>query len=577
MSNSDLSNNKSFFKSITDIFKYSPKSNYNFSLSEKQTEDTSESNNKLKALEDTNQQIFPSVSVNLDYIKVKYNFLINSDIKIREFKLVARDRSYNAFILYIDGMCDSKSVSRFILHPLMLRNRANTFNKSEQQISSNPKDNTINIKKIDRFDLTEYIHSSLIPQNDVKKFNNFEDVINSVNAGECALFVDTLPICFVSDIKGFEKRAITSPTNEVVIRGAQEGFVESIRTNTSMLRRFVNNENLVIEDTSVGVVSKTKCAICYIKNIANESLISEVKYRINNLDVDYVISSGQLEQLIKDNTSTSLPETIATERPDNAATSLLEGRVVILINGSPICLIVPCTFLDLLYSPEDKNINHRFSNMLRLVRLLAVLITLLLPGLYIAITNFHEELIPTELLFSIIAARKSVPFSITFEILIMEITFELIREAGIRVPSPIGSTMGIVGALVLGEAAVNASIVSPITIIIVAITGLASFAIPNYYLEFQLRISRFVFMILGAIGGFLGISLGIFIYLSLLCNYKAFGISYFSSYTALNKEDNEGFFVQSIWKREKRNNNLNTNRVNKEGHISMKWKNEGGN
>ena len=576
MFNSNSNNSSSFFKSLIDVFKYSPKTMYNFSLPNNQFEDESVDNSNLRPVENIKQSVYPSVSVNLEYINVKYNSLINSDIKIREFTLLARGKSYNAFILYIDGMSDAKSINRFILHPLMLRNKANTFDKSQEMVTSNSKDNSINVKKIDKFDLVEYISSSLIPHNDIKKAQNFEDVINSVNAGECALFVDTLPIAFISDLKGFEKRAIAPPNNEIVIRGSQEAFVESIRTNTSMLRRLVNNENLVIENTSVGIVSKTNCAICYIKDIANEGLVSEVKYRVNNLNVDYIISSGQLEQLIKDDGNSGLPEALVTERPDNAATFLLEGRVILLINGSPICLILPCTFFDLLSSPEDRNINHKFSNLLRLIRLIAVFITLLLPGLYVAITSFHEELIPTELLFSIISARSSVPFSILFEILLMEISFELIREAGIRVPAPIGSTMGIVGALVLGEAAVSASIVSPISIIIVAITGLASFAIPNFSFEFQLRISRFIFIILGAISGFLGISLGLFIYLALLCNYKSFGVSYLAPYVPLSKINNEGYWLHPIWKREKRTDELNTKRINKESHISMTWK-KGGN
>ena len=174
-----------------------------------------------------------------------------------------------------------------------------------------------------------------------------------------------IDICFISDVKGFEKRNIDKPQNEIVIRGSQEAFVETIRTNTSMIRRLVNNENLVIENTSVGVVSKTQCAICYIKDIANNSLVSEVKYRVNNLDIDYIISSGQLESLIKENSKSSLPESLSTERPDTASTALLEGKVVVIVNGSPTCLIMPCTFFDLLESPEDKNLNYKFGNFLK--------------------------------------------------------------------------------------------------------------------------------------------------------------------------------------------------------------------
>lgn len=560
-----------FFKYLIDTFKFSPQKDYEFELS---VNDTQNNFNSITPLENLNQKVFPSIDVNLEYIKVKYNSLINSDIKIREFDLTARNKVYKAFIVYIDGMSDSKSINRFILHPLMLKSRANTFDSS-QEVVSTAVANNITIKRVKKFNLVDYIYSCLIPLNDTKKTTTFEDIINAINFGECALFVDTIDTCFISDVKGFEKRSINTPSNEVVIRGSQEAFIESIRTNTSMIRRMVNNENLVIENSTVGTVSKTKCAICYIKDIANNNLVSEVKYRINNLDIDYIISSGQLEELIKENSKSSIPETLSTERPDTASTALLEGKVVAIVNGSPTAIIMPCTFFDFLTSPEDKNLNSNLANFLKLLRLLASLISILLPGLYIAITNFHEELIPTELLFSIISSRQPVPISIELEIILMVIIFELIHEAGIRVPSPIGPTMSIVGALVLGEAAVSANIVSPISIIIVAITGLASFSTPNFLLEFHFRLLRFAFIFLGALLGFLGISIGLFIYFSVLSSLHSFGVPYLSPYIPATKTNNNGFFVSHIWKQEQRQDALNTKRKNKEADISMVWKQGG--
>ena len=556
---------------MIDTFKFSPQKDYEFELS---VNDTQNNFNSITPLENLNQKVFPSIDVNLEYIKVKYNSLINSDIKIREFDLTARNKVYKAFIVYIDGMSDSKSINRFILHPLMLKSRANTFDSS-QEVVSTAVANNITIKRVKKFNLVDYIYSCLIPLNDTKKTTTFEDIINAINFGECALFVDTIDTCFISDVKGFEKRSITTPSNEVVIRGSQEAFIESIRTNTSMIRRMVNNENLVIENSTVGTVSKTKCAICYIKDIANNNLVSEVKYRINNLDIDYIISSSQLEELIKENSKSSIPETLSTERPDTASTALLEGKVVAIVNGSPTAIIMPCTFFDFLTSPEDKNLNSNLANFLKLLRLLSSLISILLPGLYIAITNFHEELIPTELLFSIISSRQSVPISIELEIILMVIIFELIHEAGIRVPNPIGPTMSIVGALVLGEAAVSANIVSPISIIIVAITGLASFSTPNFLLEFHFRLLRFAFIFLGSLLGFLGISIGLFIYFSVLSSLHSFGVPYLSPYIPATKTNNNGFFVSHIWKQEQRQDALNTKRKNKEADISMVWKQGG--
>jgi len=556
------------FSSIINSFKFQPEDKYIFNLPSSNTQNNS---NQIKPLENLNENISSSVSDNLKYIKIKFNSLINSDIKIREFDLTARNKVYKAFILYIDGMSDSKSINRFILHPLMLKSKANT-NTSPNEVVSTTVGNTIRVKKLKEFDLANYIYSCLVPHNDLKKIKNFEDIISSVNTGNCALFIDTINTCFVCDVKGYEKRSINTPRNEVVIRGSQEAFVENIRTNTSMLRRLVNNENLIIENRNVGTISKTNCAICYLKDVANDDLIAEVKYRISNLDIDYIIASGQLEDLLKQNSKSSIPELLTTERPDRAASSILDGKVVIIVNGTPITLIAPCTFFDLLESFEDHNINYRFANLIKFVRLMACFITVLLPGLYIAITNFHEELIPTELLFSIVSSRQAVPITIELEIVLMEIAFELIHEAGIRVPSPISTTMSIVGALVLGDAAVNASIVSPISIIIVAISGLTSFAIPNFSLELHFRLLRFGFIFIGWLFGFLGIAIGIFFYLGILSNYSSFGVPFLSPYVPLSNVSTNGFFFSPFWRREKRSDFLNTKRSNKQSAISMKWK-----
>ena len=281
---------------------------------------------------------------------------------------------------------------------------------------------------------------------------------------------------------------------------------------------------------------------------------------------------GQLEQLINNNDYLGLPKGISTERPDNATQHLLDGRVVILLNGSPYALIVPAMMGDFLTSPEDRNLKTIFANFLRLIRIFASFFALLLPGLYVSVTSFHIEILPTELLFSILAARDSVPFPIIFEILLMEISFEIIREASLRVPSPIGSTIGIVGGLVLGQAAVSAGIVSPILIIIVAITALSSFAIPDYAFSFHLRFFRFLFIFLGFVGGFLGIGVGFFVYLSAICNMDSFGINYSLPYTNMENIKYSGILLPPIWKREDRASFLATKRNRKQENISMKWK-----
>lgn len=530
-------------------------------------------NNEVLEVSDTSaDKVFQSIDVNLEYIKVRFNSMINSDLNIREFTLNARNKQYKAFLVYIDGMIDQDIMNNYIIKPLMLRNSANSFDREQNRVVSEVKTNNITVRKVKKFDIMEYIASCLLPQNAIEKLSNFDDIIDGINAGNCALFIDTISVAFNIEVKGFKQRGLESPNNEIVVRGSQVGFTENLRTNTSLIRRYVNNENLIIESVKVGKVSKTPCAICYLKNIANSDLIGEVRYRLNNLDIDYLISSGQLEQLIQDDDNSSLPQILSTERPDRAANLLFEGRVVIIVNGTPYVLIVPAIFTDFLVSPEDLNLKHQYSNFIRVLRAVAMVFTLLFPGIYMAITNFHQELIPTELLYTIISSRELVPFPILFEILVMEISFELIREASIRVPSPVGPTIGIVGALVLGQAAVEASIVSPILIIIVAFTAISSFAVPDFSLSFHLRITRFIYILLGAIGGFLGIAAGVCIHVLILSNMKSFGVFYLQ--TNILKKNNvaNGIILSPAFQREQRSSFLKTKRPKSQDDISMKWR-----
>lgn len=562
---------------LKDIFLAEPSKDYNFSLTSTTVDNNSSIKEGSNSSSNSNKpgdvkNIFPSIDVNLEYVKVKYNSLISSDVIIREFDLIARNRTYRAFLLFIDGLVDTDLINNYVLKPLMLKNTANSFNGEQTHILSEAVTNNITVRKVKKFDIVEYISSCLLPQNSVKQQSEFSEIFAGVNSGNCALFIDTLNIAFDIDVKGFKQRSIDSPNNEIVIRGPQEAFVENIRTNTSLVRRTVNNENLVVENIRVGEISKTNCAICYLADIANSDLVAEVKYRINNLGIDSLLSSGQLEQLIEETNKYSIPQILSTERPDKVTKFLFEGRVAVLVNGNPYCLVMPATLVDFVSSPEDTNLKFQFANFLKFLRLLAMAITLLLPAFYVAMTNFHQELIPTELLFSILASRENVPFPVIFEILVMEISFELIREAGLRVPSPLGPTIGIVGALVLGQAAVSAGIVSPILIIVVAITGIASFAIPDFSFGFHLRLLRFVFLLLSYISGFLGVGIGIFVYMSILCSLKSFGVPYMVPFAPMTNSKGNGYFISPIWKREERPDYLNAKREDSQNHISMKWR-----
>lgn len=545
---------------ISKLFEYKPPKEYNFVI-------PNTSNNIVD--EDTEiVEIYPSLAVNLEYLKSKYNLILNSDINVRKFTLSIKSKEFSSAIIYIDGIVDNNSINESILSPLLLRNSITMQPTKTVAISKD-----ISVKKVRKFDLEDFLYNSLIPQNSVSKVKNFKELTQKLNSGFCILLVDTLNIAFCIETKKLPGRNIEATKNESVIQGPQEAFVENIRNNTGLIRKIINNENLVMESFEIGKVTNTQVVVCYMKNITNDDLVAEVKYRIQNLDIDYIASTGELQQLIKDNPNLHMPQLISTERPDKTCNSLLNGKVVILLNGSPYALIAPGVLIDFLESPEDININYHLSNFLRFLRGLAFIFAIFLPGFYVAITNFHQELIPSELLFAIASSRESIPFPVIFEILIMEISFELLREAGLRVSSSFSNTIGIIGALVLGESAVNANIVSPILIIIVAFTGICGFAIPDFLLGFSVRLLRFLYIILGYLAGFLGIAVGFYIHFVYLTSIKSFGVSYFSPYIPISDLDNNSSYsLKSIWKRESRNRNLNTKRPQKENKISMKWR-----
>lgn len=493
------------------------------------------------------------VQINLKYMKAVYSIPLNSDIVVREFDITFGYERVKAFVIFFDGMTDREVINNYILKPLMVNSAMPLKDASGE--------------------LEDYIVRQLMPHCQVKVERSYEKVIDEINFGGLALFADGLPVCFTADVKGWDHRGIEKPNNEIVIRGPQEAFNEVLRTNSAQIRKRLKDEDLIVEDVIVGKVSKTPCSIMYIRDVVNEKLVAEIRRRLDGIDVDYMLESGQLEQLIEDSTIYPSPQMISTERPDYAAELLAAGRVAVIVSGSPNVLVIPTTFFDLMHSAEDTNIRYPYVNLLRYIRYIAGFLALLLPGLYLAVTNYHHEMIPTDLLLAIEASREKVPFPSLVEILLMELSFELIREAGLRVPGPIGPTLGIIGALILGQAAVAANIVSPILIIIVAVTGIGSFAIPNYSLAYSIRIMRFAFIFLGSGAGFLGITLGLFLLGIWSTALKSFGVPFMAP---LGPRTSGRFrnvmFRAPEWKQEYRPDYLNAKRDKRQGHFSMKWK-----
>ncbi|MFZ5988571.1 MAG: spore germination protein [Bacillota bacterium] len=497
-------------------------------------------------------EVSKSLSENLEYLKKTYSVPDNGDIIIREFDIVAKDKVIPAFMIFFDGMSDRKVISDNILQPLMLLSNLEIKGREE--------------------DLGKFIKNHLLPFNQIKVTKKLSDVIDDVNFGGGGLFVDGIDTAFMCDVKGWEHRGVDRPNTELVIRGPQEGFTELLRTNTALIRKILKDEDLVAESIAVGKRSKTPCSLMYIKDIANDSLVEEVRRRLKGIKLDYIFDSGELEQLLEDSSFMATPQVIATERPDRVASMLTEGKVAVVLHGSPFVLVMPTTNNDLLHSPEDAYVRFPYANLLRTVRIVAIFMSLLLPGIYVAITNFHHEMIPTDLLLAIEASRERVPFPSVVEILIMEFAFELIREAGIRIPGPIGPTLGIIGALILGQAAVAANIVSPILIIVVAVTGIGSFAIPSFGLAFAFRILRFGYIFLAAMSGFLGITFGLFLQGILLCAAKSFGVPFMAPFGPKTFGGFTDQFLRGpIWTQEKRPDFLNVKSEEKQPKVSRQW------
>lgn len=492
------------------------------------------------------------LSENLKVIRERFSLPLNGDLVIREFDIAVKDSVIAAFLFFFDGLVDTKVIDDDILQPLMLLSNLDI--------------------KSDGNDLLTYIRSHILPHNQLKEVCTHQEVIDQVYFGGCGLYIDGLDIAFAADVKHLPGRSVERPNNELVIRGPQEGFTENLRANTGLIRKRLMDQNLIAESITIGKRSKTPCAIMYVKDIANESLVDEVRRRLKNIDVDHIMDTGELEQFIEDDPLLPAPQILATERPDRVCTMLSEGRVAIIMHGSPFALVMPITGNDMMFSAEDQFLRFPYSNLLRIIRILAILMSLLLPGTYLAITTYHHEMIPTDLLLAILSAREKVPFPSVVEVFLMEISFELIREAGIRIPGPIGPTLGIIGALILGQAAVEANIVSPILIIVVALTGLGSFAIPNFSAGFAFRILRFGFIILAALSGFLGITVGLILLGLWMVSAKSFGVPYLSPVAPRTSGGfTDAFYKSPVWKQEKRPDYVNAKKIRMQPHISRRW------
>jgi spore germination protein KA len=441
------------------------------------------------------------IKENIDTIKTRTGS--SDDLVIRTFR-IGQSAPIEVALLFIDGLTDDKSIQQFIIEPLMSYENAA---KDDHLLLNRLKDSVLTVGKIQETD-------------------SLEVLVNSLMNGDVIVLLEGYALGFHISMAGWEDRPVGEATNQTVIRGPKEAFTENIRVNTALIRRIIKDPNLLLKNRKIGRATQTNVSIMYIRGIADEKVIEEVNLRLARIDTDSILESGYIEEFIQDQPYTIFPTIQNTERPDVIAGSLLEGRVAILIDGTPHVLLVPSLFIQYLQAAEDYYQRADISTLIRTLRYFCLFIATLVPALYIALTTFHQEMLPTQLLISLAAQREGVPFPAFVEGLIMEATYEILREAGIRMPRAVGQAVSIVGTLVIGQAAVEAGIISATMIIVVSITAISSYVIPEFDMSIAIRITRFLFMGLAAVFGLFGIFVGIVALLLHLSSLRSFGVPY---------------------------------------------------
>ena len=445
----------------------------------------------------------------------------SADLVVRELPLGGKEGVMCA-LLYLDGLADKDSLFRLM----------------ESLLS-----HTGERKWEPHLDVIEEL---IITVGDKRYESELEHVVQAIVSGDTALLVDRSDQALVVNTRGWEQRQVTEPMTQTVIRGPHEGFNEDIQTNISLVRRRVKNANLWVERKRIGRITRTTIAVMYINGIVNEKVLREVKDRLDKIDIDSILESNYIEEFIQDSRSYVFPTVNNSERPDVVAAAVLEGRVALFIDGTPHVLIVPAGLTEFLQSPEDYY-HHSDYGLLRLLRYLAVFISVLAPAFYIGILTFHQEMMPPVLLVTIAGQREGVPFPTLVEAFIMETVFELLREASVRMPRAVGTAISIVGALVLGEAAVQAGLVSAAMVIVVAITAIAGFIFPSFEIGISFRMLRFGFMFLAGFMGFLGITIGIIALVLHMCRLQSFGVPYMAPIAPFNLRDQKDTIVRVPW------------------------------
>jgi len=467
----------------------------------------------------SNIKLVSSLNENINIMK---NIFLNDITVVYRELSIGKSAITKCMLIYIGGMANSQIINENVIAPILL---------SDISFTNHSK-------------IIDVLMQKVLLTGDNKKSDIVDDIINGIIYGKSMLFIDGFAEVIDIDTIGWETRSISEPQAETIVRGPREGFTESMNLNLSLLRRRLLNPKFKMKFIRIGKQTKTLVCVCYIEGIAKEPILEELMKRLNNIDIDSILDSGYIEELIRDAPYSPFRTILDTERPDVVAGKLLEGRFAVICDGSPIVLTLPTIFIEVFQSNEDYYNNFLYSSFVRSLRWLCFFLSASVPAIYVALVTFHQELIPTPLLVSIYAARKGVPFPSIVEAMGMTIIFEILKEAGLRMPKNVGQAVSIVGALVLGDAAVNARLVSAPIVEITAITGIASFMIPQ---ALGLIIVRFIFLILASFLGLYGYIFGVMGLVLHMMSLRSFGISYMTNVPSFTTDEIKDTVIRAPW------------------------------
>jgi spore germination protein KA len=490
-------------------------------------------------------------------INKNISFIINevgrhSPITYKEF-IIGRASFIKAAIIYNNGMVNKEMLNRDVLSPLMLQVT------EDLDINDN---------------ILEFISMKYISLCGTYVKIDAAEAIKGVKTGKAVLFLDGLSSYILIDASQGTYRGISEPVNETVIRGSREGFIEDINTNIGMLRRRIKSKHLVVEKFTIGRRTQTELALVYLDDIADDGLLNKIRKRISAIDIDGAIGTGAIEQFIEEYPCSPFPQTYGTERADKVQANLMEGRVAILLDNEPFVITAPAIFQEFFQAVEDYNQRSIISSITRFIRIMNIFIVISLPAIYLTFVKYNSELLPINSIVPLVVSRKGIILPPFLEILAMEIVVEVLREGGLRLPSKVGQVLSVVGGIIIGDAAIRARFVSPITLLIVGITVVGTFVIPNYDMAIAIRMLRFPMLILCDMMGMFGIALGWYFIIVHLNSLESFGVPYFS----INKPgDFKDFLIRAqFWKMNRRPEGIPNKDPIRQRDFRYKWNSDRG-